>query len=117
MTDSEHEHEYEIVKTDHEHSNHPDFQCVLVAEWRVEGETTVNENHALIYTDGCIALTLYEYCYAIWSVRTGEILHGRLWKRGDARLNKESLEKIKLFNGAVLRIGSQVHAVRLEKDF
>jgi len=33
--------------------------------------------HALIYTDGQLALTLYEGCYEMWFVRDGRPLGGR----------------------------------------
>jgi hypothetical protein len=49
------------------------------------------ETHALIYTDGCVALTLYETCYAIWSVRSGRRLGGG---SGNYRLSEAACKKI-----------------------
>lgn len=60
-----------------------------------------HESHALIYTDGCIALTLYETCPAIWSLKTGKCCGGSLWgnwRLKDTkgwRLTNESISKIK----------------------
>jgi hypothetical protein len=51
------------------------------------------ETQALIYTDGVIALTMYEANYAIWSVRTGEPLGGR-YQYPCERLSEESRKKI-----------------------
>jgi len=45
-----------------------------------------SEVHALIYTDGTVALTMYECNYAIWSVRTGECLGGRYVSKQNNRL-------------------------------
>lgn len=53
------------------------------------------QTHALIYTDGNVALTLYEYCYALWELRTGKVLYGSLWEKGEWQLTDESREKIK----------------------
>ena len=58
---------------------------------------SLRESHALIYTDGNVAITMHECCYAMWHVcRSGELLGDfMLWKKGDYRLSEESVEKIK----------------------
>jgi hypothetical protein len=45
-----------------------------------------SEVHALIYTDGTVALTMYECNYAIWSIRTGECLGGHYVSKQNNRL-------------------------------
>jgi len=105
---------------EHEHGDHLDYKFPvdvvfhktpeeLVADgmsW-VDGEgtkypMTVDEaahecyqTHALIYSDGTIAVTLYECCYAMWEVRKGKVLYGSLWTKGEWTLTDESLTKIK----------------------
>lgn len=54
-----------------------------------------NETHALIYADGCIALTLYEHCYAMWHADDGSFMGGALWSKHKHRLSTASLAKIK----------------------
>jgi hypothetical protein len=53
------------------------------------------ETHALVYTDGRIALTMYECCYSLWSLRNGSLLGEHLWyKKKDFRLSQMSIDKI-----------------------
>lgn len=99
------------------HEDHPDFKCMLVAKMRdglpdyryfdMNGNDVTNtipeeqikanrfEHHALIYTDGSIAITLHEYCYAMWYAIDGHVLEGCLWKKDEWILTDESLEKLK----------------------
>ena len=86
----------------HEHEGRPTFLFPVVAEYIGErgplpewDRSYEPESHALIYTDGCVALTLYEYVYATWSARTGEFWSGKLWRKGELRLANESLAAIK----------------------
>jgi hypothetical protein len=44
----------------------------------INESTFMPHDEALIYCDGSIALTLYEGCYSIWRLKTGEFLHGSL---------------------------------------
>lgn len=53
------------------------------------------QEHALIYTDGSVAITLYECCYAMWYLRDGKFGGGSLWDIGQWTLEPESVEKIK----------------------
>lgn len=102
---------------EHEHGDHPDYKFPVVIEYvggkpeeqfRVmHGDGTVEpmskewadarsrETHALIYSDGHVALTLYECTYALWSLADGLIKAGQMWKKGDWRLNEQSIEKIR----------------------
>lgn len=52
------------------------------------------QSHALIYTDGRIAVTMYEANYAMWSLRGGEPLGGR-YQRKHERLSEASCEKVR----------------------
>ena len=86
----------------HEHEGHPTFIFPVVAEYIGErvplpelDRSYGPESHALIYTDGCVALTLYEYVYATWNARTGSLWTGSLWTKGEWRLTDESIAKIK----------------------
>ena len=59
-----------------------------------ETRDALGQTHALIYTDGAIALTLYECCYCVFILDSGHCKDtGTLWKRGDWKLTDESLEK------------------------
>lgn len=107
---------------EHEHADHPDYKFPIVARFHKSVEQQMEEGaawqdgegnvipmtredvdsiseqtHALIYADRSIALTLYECCYAMWSLRDGKVLCGtHLWKReGEWILTPESLEKIR----------------------
>lgn len=110
---------------EHEHADHKDYKFPVIVEFIggepqdygwccVDGDKSYikpmtedeifdqnHESHALIYTDGYIALTLYETCPAIWSLSNGKCLGGTLWgtfkvkdKKG-WRLTDESITKIK----------------------
>jgi hypothetical protein len=54
--------------------------------------------HAFIYTDGFVAVTICEHCYAAWFLPTGEPI-GHLWsdspQRGLWRLSEASLVKMR----------------------
>ena len=94
---------------DHEHASHPHYRGVIKAEyigpasvwqWATGGGDVPMtaeeiarfrvERHALIYCDGTIAVTLFEYVYAVWHVESGAVRSGELWKKGEWRLTEES---------------------------
>lgn len=87
---------------EHEHADHPTYMFPVtfeyfgevpeLEEWDVFSYQP--ETHALIYTDGCIAVTLYEYVFAVCYLRENEIKHGSLWKDEKWRLTASSLEKV-----------------------
>jgi hypothetical protein len=52
----------------------------------------LGEEHALIYTDGVIALTLYECNYYLFSLATGELFYGST--SHNYKLANESIAKI-----------------------
>jgi len=96
-----------------EHDDHIDFICSINAD-RIEGyagdwvdgngvhvpmtqdecDWFNHQEHALIYTDGYVAVTLFECCYAMWHLKDGLVAGGSLWKRGEWKLTEKSLQKI-----------------------
>lgn len=112
---------YDGMMLEHSHGDHPDYIFPVDVEYtgEVSGELleffeqvygrapkddaelrgTRGETHALIYTDGSVALTLYECCYAMWQLRSGEWLGGELqgktyWLTEESRAKiRERLER------------------------
>lgn len=95
-----------------EHGDHQDYKFPVDIEWIGEGDADCiidhegnvvdqdnshfnHQTHALIYTDGFVALTIYECCYAVWSARRGDLIGGSLWNKKEWQLTKESIEKIR----------------------
>ena len=101
-----------------EHGDHPDYKFPVTLQYTgtnpqedfqvMHGDGTIEpmsdemardrmqETHALIYTDGSIALTMYECGYGLWSLRDGKFLSGPAWMSGGLfRLTDESLEKVR----------------------
>jgi len=81
-----------LEEQQHEHGNHPDFKFQVLV---INKETGINEYHALIYTDGYIAVTMYEYCYAVWYINKNELLGGSLWHKNTCKISEDSLFDIK----------------------
>ena len=122
---------------EHEHGDHPDYIFPVSVEYigppdetryqLVDGEgniemmdddckySTDNETHALLYTNGSIAVTMYETCSAAWQLHeekrfmfedgedkgvevvvsvAGTCLGGHLLTPGEWKLTDESLNKI-----------------------
>jgi hypothetical protein len=61
-----------------------------------------DQTHAFIYTDGCIALTLYECDYILFKLVDGSILYG-FYDPKNWKLTDESLEKIRNFHDKALK--------------
>ena len=94
----------------HEHEDHPTFLGVVTVEYigaepnhwvGPDGPIAMTpeerarydrECHALIYTDGTIAVTLFEHCYAMWNARTGSLMHGSLWNKGEWRVTADGIK-------------------------
>lgn len=79
-----------------EHGDHPDYKFPVDVEGvdspdtlEKLGHSMYPEYHALIYTDGYVAVTMYECCYAMWSVESGAWLGGFLWDKTN-RLSEAS---------------------------
>lgn len=79
---------------EHEHGDHPDYKFPVELEWNENWneDQSLIETHAFIYTDGHIALTLYECQYIMWSLYSRKILYGDC-DTGE-RLTEESRRKI-----------------------
>ncbi len=91
---------------EHGDGDHPDYKFPVdvkfigvrpeLPEW---DDSYTSECHALLWTDGCVALTIYECNYTLWSLSDGGYLGGR-YNDKNWRLDEKSLAKIKeSFNG------------------
>jgi len=108
---------------EHEHGDHPDYKFPVTVEYhgtdfeRAEVQLAIygklltpaellrsrDQVHALIYTDGTIAVTMYECCYATWFINQSSVSRvvGNLWERGEWALSAASRTKISdLYNGS-----------------
>lgn len=79
-----------FVAREHEHAEHPDYKhpvkVTYVGEhipdpWMEENFGPLDldfwdQTHALLYTDGCVALTMYERNHFLWTLSTGKCLCG-----------------------------------------
>mgnify|MGYP003517555398 FL=1 len=100
---------------EHEHADHPDYKFPVAVEyigspdrhmWHTakgiapmtadEAYADAHETHALIYTDGYVAVTMHEHCYAMWYLHDGELARGSLWIKGEWRLTREAVERIRV---------------------
>lgn len=102
---------------EHEHGDHADYIFPVAVDYEgpdpndgalVDGDGNISYDagiaewqnhqvHALIYYDGNAAITLYEYCYAFWEVKTRTcvgLLGGLTWE--DYKLNLTDEQKTKL---------------------
>lgn len=114
---------HDDVTMEHEHADHPTYLFPVVAEycgsdplyfmWYTSGDTLVpmtsaeieanrTEVHALIYTDGNVAVTLYECQFAMWYVASGKLAGGHA-APGTWKLTAESIEKVRDAVPAVAR--------------
>lgn len=59
------------------------------------GHREYPQSHALIYTDGRIAVTLYEANYAMWAVRGGGEPRGGRCQHKHERLSEASCQKVR----------------------
>lgn len=72
---------------EHEHGDHPDY--IFPVDIDQYSDSPFREDHALIYTDGHIAVTVYECQYFMWSLYTRKNMNGN-----GSTLSKESHKKI-----------------------
>ena len=87
---------------EHEHADHPTYMFPVIMEYfgeipeleEYDQWSYQPQSHALIYTDGCIAVTLYECVFAVVYLRNNKVEHGSLWKNEKWRLKEESLKKV-----------------------
>lgn len=92
---------HDCTMLEHEHADHPDYKFPVAVNYVGPAHDLPDwdtshcpESHALIYFDSCIAVTLYEYCYAMWSTANGKLMAGSLCARSDWVLSEETLGKI-----------------------
>jgi hypothetical protein len=80
--------------------NHKDFKFYIYTKYigpEIKDDLSIYakpEEHELIYCDGYIALTLFEYCYATWNAKTGTLTGGNLWNKGEYVLTTCSIKDI-----------------------
>lgn len=86
-----------LGKAEREHPNL--LFPVIVDVLNEDRENSPREIHGLIYTDLSVALTMYENCYAIWHLKDGSCLGGRLWASKEYRLSTESIAEIRRYYG------------------
>lgn len=87
----------------HEHSNHRDFKFAVDVHYCGQPvdesqEQFSYEQHALLYTDGYVAVTMFECCYAMWSLQSGKLVGGILWQKDEWCLSKDSCDRIVEFS-------------------
>ena len=87
-----------VIKADgtlmeHEHADHPDYKFPVKVARQSNSRPLHWEEHAFVFSDGSVALTLFEYCYALWHLRTGRFIGGSLWN-SDFFLSAESIRRI-----------------------
>jgi hypothetical protein len=78
------------------HGDHPDYKFPVEVTGPNEDPECPSypQHHALIYSDGSVALTMYECGYAIWSLHYGgEWLGGNAQREG-AHLTQASIDEI-----------------------
>ena len=77
-----------------EGGDHPDYKFPATIQYIGPLDDESHEElHAVIYLDGSMALTLYECCYAMWSLRDGDCLGGSLWEKGEWQLDLQSIRR------------------------
>jgi len=85
------------VLLEHEHADHPTYLFPVMVECG-DPDVSYKEEHALIWTDGVRALTLYECCYSLFCVDGGRDDRKCIYSRHSKNftLDQSSMEKIKL---------------------
>jgi hypothetical protein len=89
------------ARLEHEHADHPTYMFPVEIEFKGEVPAGLpdwdtsyrNEKHALIYLDGTVALTLYECCYYLWNLESGNNLRGS-WRSQGWRITEASRTEI-----------------------
>lgn len=83
-----------------EHGDHMDYKFPIKVEYVGPAQPDpyhiefVDNTHAVIYSDGCIILTMYECCYCLWALRDGHFVGGFGYNR-HWRVKEESLVKVR----------------------
>ncbi len=92
------------VFTECEGATHPDYKMPVRAIWDSEWNKapdqydSVEDLHAVIYSDGYIVVTLWECCFYLWHRSNGRLLHYRYLpdyiKEKHLRLSEEDLVEL-----------------------
>jgi len=82
------------VLLEHEHADHPTYLFPVMVECG-DPDVSYKEEHALIWTDGLGALTIYECCYTLFQVHSGKVVYSKY--SDGSTLTRLSIEKIKEF--------------------
>lgn len=83
-----------------EHGDHPTYIFPVTAQYigtppKGHEDEYGDETHALIYTDGWVALTIHECTFYLWHLASyGKLLYGPRGGETNYRLSDESIEKI-----------------------
>lgn len=88
---------YDGAVMEHEHADHPDYKFPVVADFvgpvprdLLDCDAYCPETHALIYTDGSVAVTVHECTYSTWLVSDGKCIGGQHGELDDWRLSEAS---------------------------
>ena len=82
------------VLLEHEHADHPTYLFPVMVECG-DSDVSYKEEHALIWTDGVGALTIYECCYTLFQVDSGKVVYSKY--SDGSTLTSLSIAKIKEF--------------------
>lgn len=96
---------HDSTMLEHEHADHPDYKfpvdCEYIGPHTDRDEMETRQQHALIYCDDYVAVTVFAHCYCFWHTKAsgwdhepGLVAGGSLWKLKEWRLTTESLERI-----------------------
>jgi hypothetical protein len=80
---------------EHPNALHPSYKFPISVKYtdNYDGDIkTVIDNHALIYVDKYVALTIYECCYYLWHLKNRTLLYPKC--TDDYQLTEESFLKI-----------------------
>lgn len=84
-----------------EHGDHMDYKFPITVEYVGPDMQSPypdmeygDNSHAVIYSDGCIILTMYEHCYCLWALRDGHFVGGFGYNK-HWRVKEESLVKVR----------------------
>lgn len=88
---------YDWAMLEHEHAAHPDYKFpVECKRLRPYDDGYDNEQeHALLYSNEDVAVTIYECCFAMWNLNDGFVVGGHLWEPKSMRLTEKSLDDIR----------------------
>jgi len=87
---------YDNLMLECEHGDHEDYKFPVTVEYigpPTEDEQEHDEWHAVVYVNESIVVTIYECCYAMWSLRDGQCVGGSLWKANEWKLDLQGMQK------------------------